>query len=431
MASQFSLLILILILFLFNLASIHVTGDQIMLEDGYMVTTVFDGHKLNINPHAVQLRSSEIVVLDSSRSVFYTLPFPISQASLMVKRLSGEGKTGYIDGEPGLARFNKPKSFAVDLRGNVYVADQQNHAVRKISNSGVTSTIVGNYSQTGRQDGPGKTATFSSDFEVLFVPQICALLISDHGNQLLRQIDLKPEDCVIGSHSALGAVKFWVLGLALSFLLGIVIGIATRPCVIPHVISYFCSYCVLQDQSTWTAFLTQLCRQEGSRPLHFSKTWKHCLINLASLVPMSCFGVRNAIASSSLYMFSKRLLRLSLSHLSLMFQINTVGPKVSNNDFISLVDSDINNPVLGKSQTFADQLKDMIDSNVHSQLSSSSSDVLKLGEGGLERCDASLDVNGRINDMIQANIMGFGKLAKETTPVDVPLEGILGLVKRR
>ncbi|XP_011007249.1 PREDICTED: uncharacterized protein LOC105112988 isoform X1 [Populus euphratica] len=397
MASQFSLLILIL--FLFNLASIHVTGDQIMLEDGYMVTTVLDGHKLNINPHAVQLRSSDIVVLDSSHSVFYTLPFPISQASVMVKRLSGEGKTGYIDGEPGLARFNKPKSFAVDLRGNVYVADQQNHAVRKISNSGVTSTIVGNYSQTGRQDGPGKTATFSSDFEVLFVPQICALLISDHGNQLLRQIDLKPEDCVIGSQSALGAVKFWVLGLALSCLLGIVMGIATRPYVIPH---------------------------EGSRPLHFSKTWKHCLINLASLVRMSCFGVRNAIASSSLYMLSKRLLRLSLSHLSLMFQINTVGPKVSNKDFIS-----INNPVISRSQTFADQLKEMIDSNVHSQLSSLSSDILKLGEGGLERCDASSDGNGRINDMIQANITGFGKLAKETTPVDVPLEGSLGLVKRR
>lgn len=375
-----------------------------MLEDGYMVTTVLDGHKLNINPHAVQLRSSEIVVLDSSRSVFYTLPFPISQASVMVKRLSGEGKTGYMDGEPGLARFNKPRSFAVDLRGNVYVADQQNHAVRKISNSGVTSTIVGNYSRTGRQDGPGKTATFSSDFEVLFVPQICALLISDHGNQLLRQIDLKPEDCVTGSQSALGAVKFWVLGLALSCLLGIVIGIATRPYVIPH---------------------------EGSRPLHFSKTWKHCLINLASLVLMSCFDVRNAIASSSLYLLSKRLLRLSLSHLSLMFQINTVGPKVSNKDFISSMDCDINNPVVGKSQTFADQLKEMIDSNVHSQLSSSSSDILKLGEGGLERCDASLDVNGRINDMIQANIMGFGKLSKETSPVDVPLEGSLGLVKRR
>ncbi|KAF9683884.1 hypothetical protein SADUNF_Sadunf04G0060300 [Salix dunnii] len=279
MASQLSLLILMLLLF--NLASIHVTGDQIMLEDGYMVSTVFDGNKLNINPYAVQLRSSDLVVLDSSHSVFYTLPFPISQGnSVMIKRLSGEGRNGYTDGEPGLARFNKPKSFAVDFRGNVYVADQLNHAVRKISNSGVTSTIVGNYSQTGRQDGPGETATFSSDFEVLFVPQICALLISDHGNQLLRQIDLKPEDCAFSPQSGenlkmlqsltsvLGAVKFWVLGLALSCLLGIVIGIATRPYAIPHVISY----------------------------------------------------------------------------------INTVGPKVSNKDFISLMDSDINNCVSNNCQ---------------------------------------------------------------------------------
>ncbi|KAJ6766653.1 NHL DOMAIN-CONTAINING PROTEIN [Salix purpurea] len=280
MASQLSLLILML--FLFNLASIHVTGDQIMLEDGYMVSTVFDGHKLNINPYAVQLRSSDLVVLDSSHSVFYTLPFPISQDSVMVNRLSGEGKNGYTDGEPGLARFNKPKSFAVDLRGNVYVADQLNHVVRKISNSGVTSTIVGNYSRTGRQDGPGETATFSGDFEVLFVPQICALLISDHGNQLLRQIDLKPEDCAFGPQSVLGAVKFWVLGLALSCLLGIVIGIATRPYVIPH---------------------------EGFRPLHLSKTWKHCLINVASLAQMSCYDVKNAFPSSSPYILLKETLK--------------------------------------------------------------------------------------------------------------------------
>ena len=66
---------------------------------------------------------------------------------------------------------------------------------------GVTSTIVGNYSRTGRQDGPGETATFSGDFEVLFVPQLCALLISDHGNQRLRQVELKQEDCIIGSRS--------------------------------------------------------------------------------------------------------------------------------------------------------------------------------------------------------------------------------------
>ncbi|KAJ6369585.1 hypothetical protein OIU76_027929 [Salix suchowensis] len=394
MASQFFLLVF----FLFNLASTH--GDQIMLEDGYMVTTVMDGHKLNVNPRAVQLRSSDLVVLDSSKSVFYTLSFPISQDVVMVKRLSGSGDKGYIDGEPGLAQFNKPKSFTVDLGGNVYVADQLNHVVRKISSSGMTTTIVGNYSQTGRQDGPGKTATFSSDFEVLFVPQLCALLISDHGNQLLRQVDLKQEDCITGSRSALGAVKFWVLGLVLSCLFGLATGFAIRPYAIPN---------------------------EGVRPLHFCKTWKQCLIIPASLVPMCYFDVRNAIASSTLYVLSKRLLCLSLSHLSLMFRINIVGSKVLNKDSSSLMDADVNSHKVGKSPVYADQLKGLKDFNVQSQSSSS----MKLGEGGQERCDASLDGCGRINDMIQANIMGFGELAEETTPVDVPLAGSLGLVKRR
>ncbi|KAJ6707398.1 hypothetical protein OIU85_027725 [Salix viminalis] len=56
---------------------------------------------------------------------------------------------------------------------------------------------------------------------------------------------------------------------------------------------------------------------------------------------------------------------------------------------------------------------------------------LKLGEGGIDRCDALLDGNGRIDDMIQANIMGFSKMAEETAPVHVPLAGSLGLVTRR
>ena len=63
---------------------------------------------------------------------------------VMVKRLSGSGDKGYIDGEPGLAQFNKPKSFTVDLGGNVYVADQLNHVVRKISSSGASKFLIAN-----------------------------------------------------------------------------------------------------------------------------------------------------------------------------------------------------------------------------------------------------------------------------------------------
>lgn len=68
---------------------------------------------------------------------------------------------------------------------------------------GVT-TIAGGYSRSsGKEDGPAQNASFSSDFELTFVPQICALLLSDHGHQLIRQINLKAEDCARRSHSGI------------------------------------------------------------------------------------------------------------------------------------------------------------------------------------------------------------------------------------
>lgn len=58
-------------------------GAVVVIEDGYTVKTVIDGHKLEINPHSVMLRpgSSDLVVLDSSGSAFYTVRFPPSKGT--------------------------------------------------------------------------------------------------------------------------------------------------------------------------------------------------------------------------------------------------------------------------------------------------------------------------------------------------------------
>lgn len=54
----------------------------------------------------------------------------------VMRQLAGNG-AGYKDGEPGSAQFRKPRSFAIDVKGNVYVADKSNYVIRKITNSGL------------------------------------------------------------------------------------------------------------------------------------------------------------------------------------------------------------------------------------------------------------------------------------------------------
>lgn len=60
-----------------------------------------------------------------------------SVAESVFKRFSGNGLPGYDDGDVGSARFDKPRSFAVDIKGNVYVADRVNKVIRKISTNGM------------------------------------------------------------------------------------------------------------------------------------------------------------------------------------------------------------------------------------------------------------------------------------------------------
>jgi sugar lactone lactonase YvrE len=65
-------------------------------------------------------------------------------ASSVVTTLAGTaGSIGFRDGTGAAAQFNFPNGPAVDASGNVYVADYNNHAIRKITPAGAVSTIVG------------------------------------------------------------------------------------------------------------------------------------------------------------------------------------------------------------------------------------------------------------------------------------------------
>jgi len=74
-----------------------------------------------------------------------------------VKTLAGS-TLGYADGNRTNAKFNRPTDVAIDKYGNVYVADESNHKIRKITPNGEVTTLAG--STEGYTDGEGKKARF-------------------------------------------------------------------------------------------------------------------------------------------------------------------------------------------------------------------------------------------------------------------------------
>lgn len=76
-----------------------------------------------------------------------------------VTTLAGSTKKGFADGKGSKARFRRAAGIDVDKDGNVYVADQWNRAIRKVTPDGVVTTVAGN-GRDEHVDGPALEASF-------------------------------------------------------------------------------------------------------------------------------------------------------------------------------------------------------------------------------------------------------------------------------
>ncbi|XP_019451258.1 PREDICTED: uncharacterized protein LOC109353434 isoform X2 [Lupinus angustifolius] len=143
------------------------TRSMMKFESGYNVDTIFDGSKLGIEPHSIEISpNGEYLLLDSENSNIYEISTPMTRYS-RPKLLagSGEGYIGHIDGRPREARMNHPKGLTVDDRGNIYIADTMNMAIRKISDEGVTTIAGGKWGQVGGHvDGAGIAVLLAAGF---------------------------------------------------------------------------------------------------------------------------------------------------------------------------------------------------------------------------------------------------------------------------
>lgn len=109
-------------------------------------------------PGAVAVdRNDNVYVADSSN---YAIRVILSSGVVGIKA-GTPGLSGTADGTGTGARFTYPQGLAVDASGNVYVADNLSHTIRKITSFGVVTTIGGQPGTASAADGIGSAALFS------------------------------------------------------------------------------------------------------------------------------------------------------------------------------------------------------------------------------------------------------------------------------
>ncbi len=118
-------------------------------------------------------------------------------AQEVIYTLAGKGEAGF-SGDGGAATsaaLNSPSSMALDAAGNLYIADTANHRIRKVSPSGVITTVAGGGVGCGfafSELGDGQPAGAAC----LFVPSrvtldaAANLYIADSGNHRIRKVGL-------------------------------------------------------------------------------------------------------------------------------------------------------------------------------------------------------------------------------------------------
>jgi hypothetical protein len=164
----------------------------------YTIRTFAGGGVLsNVSATSVRLTQATGVAADGAGNTYFAadawnVVFRVDAATGQLTRFAGNGTVGYAGdgGAATSAALHEPAGVAVDAAGNVYIADNGNNVVRKVSNGVITTFAgtagVGSFGYSG-DNGPATGATLRGPTGVA-VDTAGNVYIADAGNNAIRKV---------------------------------------------------------------------------------------------------------------------------------------------------------------------------------------------------------------------------------------------------
>jgi sugar lactone lactonase YvrE len=196
-------------------------------------------------------RATNIYVAGGSNNIIYRIS-PVGTNWIVTTLAGMAGVAGTNDGMGAKAQFDFPTGVAVDAATNLYIADQSNSTIRKVTPLGtnwVVTTLAGSADTSGTNDGTGSAAQFYFPGGVA-IDAAGDLYVADSQNNRIRR-----------GFPALGAPVILTCGTGLVFSNGLfgfnLAGTAGQPVEVD----------VSSDLMSWLGFWTNIC---GPGVLSFS-----------------------------------------------------------------------------------------------------------------------------------------------------------------
>ena len=99
-------------------------------------------------------------------------------------------ESGYVNGTGATVRLNKPEQMAFDEDGNMFVPERNNHIIRKITPAGSATLYAGRPEQSGFGDGLPEEAKFNQPECVTVYPDN-SIYVADRDNHVIRRVTVE------------------------------------------------------------------------------------------------------------------------------------------------------------------------------------------------------------------------------------------------